>query len=149
MGIAINGRLCQRFTDVLDDPCFVVFLFDPRGQFDGSHGFAHAFSVVICESLFIHHLAGVDLAQMQMWVNEGLRNQIPLCINQYPRISSQIFFERYNLPSSNTNIDQRIWLAAPSGMLDQDIKLINHSFIASYPEKYLPWKARLQWVQGA
>ena len=61
----------------------VVFFLDARRQFDGVHGLAHAFALIGRERFLIHHLQRVDLAQMQVRVDEGFGDKICLRVDCY------------------------------------------------------------------
>ena len=93
-------------ADIFDDPGFVIFLLDARGQFNGVHGFAHALCVITGERLFIHHLQRVDFAQMEMWVDESLCHQISLGIDQLLCLHGEVFFERGNVSICDANIKE-------------------------------------------
>ena len=74
--VAVDRGELEGLADVGEDPLLVVVRLDARGELDGGHGPAHIGAVVGREGLGIHHLEGIDLAEVQVGVDEGLSDEV-------------------------------------------------------------------------
>ena len=85
VGVAKSHRQVEGLAHVLDDPFFVVIVLDLGSQFDGGHGAAHPARQVGVDGGIIHHLQGVDFAQVQVTVDEGFGHQVAGSIDGFGR----------------------------------------------------------------
>jgi len=106
VGVAEAGRLPQRLTDVLDDPGLVVLLLDPSGQLDGRHRLPHPLAVVVLEGLLVHHLEGIDLAQVQVGIDEGFRHQVALRVDLFLRPPLDPLLDRGDPAVGDADVEQ-------------------------------------------
>ena len=76
MGHAVAHGLVQGATHVGQNPVLPVLGLDARGLLDGLHGRAHVRGVVGLQRGVTQALEGVDLAQVQVGVDEGRGDEI-------------------------------------------------------------------------
>ncbi len=83
MRAAVTTSQSGGFAHVLDDPFFVVLIFDLGGQFNSGHGFAHVSAVIIFQRCLIHHHQRVHFAKMEVCIDKALGNKVSACIDHF------------------------------------------------------------------
>ena len=86
--VAVEGRELEGLADVGEDPLFVVVGLDAGGEFDSCHGAAHVGAVVGAQGEGVHHFQRIDLAEVQVGVDERLGDEVAGGINDLARLAA-------------------------------------------------------------
>src|SRR3989337_3113493 len=93
--------------------------------------------MIIPQGFLIHHLQRIHLAQMEMGIDKGFSDQVPLGVNFDLCLVANLLRDRYDIPGSDPNFKSFFRLAAQLSLADQNIKSFSHG-LASLNNPSIP-----------